>query len=80
MAKLKVYGFWIFHDGKQVRAIVATTSWRRAAELANVTIGHAQMYGAITGNAQELALANAVPDTVFIRPLNSYGNDPFKVL
>lgn len=56
---IKVYGGNTFHDGKQVRCVIATTSWKRAAELTGESLSYLRTYWSITGNTAELAAAKA---------------------
>lgn len=61
----KVYGFNVFISGRgQVRAIVRTSSRKKVGELCQkagigtISEGYLASYGAVTGNAVELAVAN----------------------
>lgn len=74
MASLKVYGGLMHRKGRQVRTIVATTSWKRAAELVGTTVGQMKGFWSIAVNATELAIAMASPDVVF-EASSSMGKD-----
>jgi len=65
MAGLKVFGGNIQVGGKQVRAIVATKTKKRAAELFGVSLYHFNQFCCETGNATELQVAQGNPETVF---------------
>jgi hypothetical protein len=66
MKKLKVFGGLTVVKGKQVRTIVATTSKKKAAELVGESIHQINTWWEETGNATEVAVATAKPDTVFV--------------
>jgi hypothetical protein len=68
---LKVYAMNV--DGKR-RAIVATTSWRKAAVAAGITVSRAYRYGSVTFNSFEVTLANSAPNVCFMRESD---NAPF---
>lgn len=68
---LKVYGMNV--DGKR-RAIIATTSWRKAAIAAGITVSRAYRYGSVTQNEFEVTLANSTPNVCFMRESD---NAPF---
>ena len=73
MAKLKVYGGWgLNKQGVQVRTIVASTSQKKAAELAGITMSHFRGFWCETANEHELAVALSKPETVF----QACGNSP----
>ena len=61
----KVYGVSLRGRGR--KAIIATTSWEKAAAALGISVGSARKFGSITGNAQEIALATAHPGVCFIR-------------
>lgn len=63
MTKVRVYGFGF--DGER-RAVIATTSWAKAAAAFNVPVGRARTYGSITGNAEECTQALARPEVPFV--------------
>ena len=66
---LRVWGVVLFARGllrdrirannAQVRVIVAAKSRAAAARQLDITDGHLKTYGSVTGNAEEVALANA---------------------
>ena len=64
--ELTVYGGMIFHEGVQVRAIVAANTKKQAYELFGVTPSHFNGHFSRTGNALELTTATQNPGTVFI--------------
>lgn len=65
--KLKVYGTYTHLRGVtgQVRAIVATTSQKKAAELLHVSLYDFRYFGCETGNPHEIETAMAEPGAVF---------------
>lgn len=65
MAKLKVYGGLVIVGGKQRRAVVATTSQKRAAFLFEVSLYEFNNYFCETVNEAELEVALAKPEVVF---------------
>ncbi len=72
MSKLKVWSGLIFIKSKQHRAIMATTSQRRVAELIDSTLHEVQNYWSITGSEEELAIALANPERVFVKEGQAY--------
>ena len=66
----KTYGGCIHHNGKQVRAIVRTTTKKRAVELlnehTNISMAHFNDYFCPTGNELELETTKDTIDIVFI--------------
>lgn len=75
---MKVFGGIIFRNGKQVRAIVATTSQKRAAELVGVSLSELRDYWSVTGNDIEMQTACSEPGRVFVAS-TIMGND-FKAI
>ena len=62
MAKLKVYGkHTIDAAGKLRRAVVATTSKKKAAHFFGCSLYEFNLYGAETGNELEVKVAMAEP-------------------
>jgi hypothetical protein len=64
---------------RQVRVIVAARSQKAAVEAlqeagARVTVGFLRTYGAVTGNATEVAVATASPGQVFFAE-DRFGSD-----
>jgi len=62
MREYKVYGLLVFDKGKQVRAILKTTTKKKAIEILNdrgfrVTDNEFRNYACETGNETELRLA-----------------------
>lgn len=55
---------------RQITALVATTSQKKAAELMDVTVGTLRNYGGETRNPQDCEVALAEPGTVFWRGLD----------
>lgn len=70
MSKLKVYGGHTFLKGKQVRVVIATTSWKRAAVLSGESLHHIRGYWSITGNAHELEIALNDPEKMILSERN----------
>ena len=68
MKKLKVYGGPTMRDGKQVRVVVASTSWAKAAEATGEKLHYIREYWSVTGNDAEITAAMEAPGTpVFLR-------------
>lgn len=67
MKRLKVYGGLTFRGTTQHRIIVATTSQKKVAEVVGITLYEVQNYWAETGNEEELKIALASPEKVFIK-------------
>lgn len=76
LKQLKVYGSTLFvsrlpkeHVGgngnTQQRVVVATTTWKRAAELLGQTLGTLKNYASITGNDAEVAHCLSHPEKPF---------------
>lgn len=59
----KVYRMNI--DGKR-RGIIATSSWRKAAQAAGIAVSRARDYGSVTANPTDVAIANSFPNVLFI--------------
>ncbi|MDD4242822.1 MAG: hypothetical protein PHG08_00785 [Bacilli bacterium] len=66
MRELKVWGGTIFVYGKQVRAIVATRTKKRAMYLLGITGSKYFNNWIDTGNEIELQVALEKPETIFI--------------
>ncbi|MEJ5209393.1 hypothetical protein [Denitratimonas sp. CY0512] len=67
MAKLKVYsGLTLGQGRKEVRTVVAAPSWKRAAEIAGLSIGFMRDYWSITGNTSEIEAAMKNPETLVL--------------
>lgn len=66
MAKLKVFGGYIFVNGKQVRAIVAATSQKEAAGLTRESAKSIATHWPETGNEIEIETALSKPGVVFV--------------
>lgn len=85
--KLKVFGCGIYigryrkDKGRgQRRAIVATTSQKKAAEAMGITLYEFRTYGCETGNKKEIEQAMSSPGTVFHCPLDDYRRQEWGVL
>ena len=72
---MKVFGMTLMNDHGpgQVRAIVAAPSMKAAAQAYQTTVYQVQDWASVTGNAEELAVAQAEPGVVFVRPLDEKG-------
>lgn len=68
----KVFGGMTFHDGKQMRAVVAAPSQKRAAELVGMSVGEFRQFWSVTGNSEEIRAALSRPGTVFGKPLTDF--------
>ncbi len=66
MRELKVFCGLLMIKGVQHRAIVATTSEKKAGELTHVGLSHIRNYWSKTGNKKALEIALPNPDKVFI--------------
>ena len=67
MAKrLKVWGGWKFKEGKQVSAVIATTSMKRVAEILGESLYFVRENWTETGNETDIELALKTPETVII--------------
>lgn len=75
----KVFGGMTFHDGKQVRAVVAAPNQKRAAELVGMSIGQFRQFWCVTGNSEEIRVALSCPGTVFGKPSTDF-NGPLEPL
>lgn len=66
--KLKVYGGYkaLQYQDRPVRVIVATTSWKRASEICNSSLGHIRAFWSITGNREEIRWATANPEQMLV--------------
>ncbi len=64
---LKVYS-WNY-DGR-VQCVVATTSWAKAAALAQTSPSHARAYGATTDNEADVKAAMAQPGVALFHGMN----------
>lgn len=62
--KLKVYGGWSFHNGKQERTVIAAYTQRQVAELTGNPLSYIRGWWAITANREEVELAMENPLTV----------------
>ncbi|KKL13035.1 hypothetical protein LCGC14_2529790 [marine sediment metagenome] len=72
--KFKVYGGMSFHKGKQVRAIVATKTKKKARELFDISYSYFTDYFGETGNEKELEIALANPEIVFCTAIQGSEN------
>ena len=72
MSKLKVFSGLIHIKGEQRRTIVATTSQGKVTELVGLTLHEVQNYWCVTGNEEEMAIALANPERVFIKEGQAY--------
>ena len=52
--KLKVYGGLVVRDGKQRRAVVATTSQREVARITEESLSYIRNFWSVTGNVSEV--------------------------
>jgi hypothetical protein len=68
MRKLKVYGGRFHHRGKVYRAVVAASSQREVARIAEVSLHEVSTYWSETGNAAEIAAARKQPETLLLHP------------
>lgn len=71
MSGIKVFG-WTGARGTigQTREIIATTSWHRAAEASDNSVGYLRKYGSKTENSEEWDLARMNPGVVLYRSLD----------
>lgn len=65
MAKVKVFGGWCHIQGKQRRAILATTSKAKVAAHFGLPMSHVIDYWSETANVSEVATALEKPGTAF---------------
>jgi hypothetical protein len=70
LSKYKVYGGLTFHNGKQVRTIVATKTKKKAIELLHISAYHFNDYWCETGNKIELEAALLNIEKVLIATTN----------
>lgn len=64
----------------QKTVVVATTSWKRAAELLGISLGQLRPFASITGNADAIKQCEANPERPFyIHPQWSSGFHPLKL-
>lgn len=75
----KVFGGMTFHGRKQMRAVVAAPSQKRAAELVGISVGQFRQFWGITGNSEEIRVALSRPGTVFGKPITDF-NAPLEPL
>lgn len=72
---LKTWGIATFLGGangnKQVRAIVAAPSQRKAAELLEMSLYEFRLYSAETGNQVEIQTATGAPGQIFWLDINA---------
>lgn len=81
MSKLKVYGVTTFINGKQVRAVVATTTQSRAAKLIGTTPHQVRTYGSVSHNKEDMIVCLSNPETAYYHGINEFGaNRKYKVL
>lgn len=73
----KVFGGMTFHKGKQVRAVVAAPTQKRAAELVGMSVGEFRQFWSVTGNSEEVRVALSQPETVFGRSFTKF-DEQFK--
>ena len=69
--KLKVFGGRIFLGHlcpRGGRAVIATTSQKKAAEIAGTSLGEIRNYWSTTGNPREVELAMANPEKLIVFP------------
>jgi hypothetical protein len=59
----RVYGGLVLKKGRQVRCVVAGTQ-REVADVVGTSLSQIRGWWAVTGNAREVALANAQPGTL----------------
>ena len=64
----------------QKKALVATTSQKKAAEIAETTVGDIQKYWGVTGNKSDIALAMSRPDTLMIKSGGMFQDGEWKSL
>jgi hypothetical protein len=64
--KLKVYGGYLFHKGKQVSALIATTSKKKASDLTGVTYKTLLDFWSETGNKEDIEFALKFPEQVLV--------------
>jgi len=76
---LKTFCIATFLNGangnKQVTAIVAASSQRKAADALNVGLHHFRGYASETGNRIQIEVATAQPGVVFWQSINACGKD-----
>ena len=72
---LKVYCGCTFINGKQVKAIIATTSQKRVAEIIQEPLSRIRGYWSITGNENQIRIANSKPHTLFHTSMNDWENN-----
>lgn len=63
--KLRTFGGNTFIGGRQVRVVIATTSWKKAADAAGESLNYVRDYWSVTGNPSEIALAESEPGRLF---------------
>lgn len=80
MKKIKVFGGDIYHDGKQRRAIVATTSQKKLAEVTQLSLYEIKNWWCETGNEKELKTALAEPNIIFVADKNNNMEREYKKL
>lgn len=77
MPKLNTYVVVHMVHGRQVHAVVATTSYKKLAELLGLSLYYVKTYGSITGNAKVIETASEKPDTIFVYGLNTVCEDMY---
>lgn len=75
----KVFGGMTFHGGKQMRAVVAAPTQKRAAELVGMSVGEFRQFWSVTRNSEEIQTALSQPGTVFGKPYTAF-NAPLEPL
>jgi len=66
MSKLKVFSGVIFRNGKQVQAIVATTSQKKASIISGENLSYIRSHWTISQNKTHIAISINKPDTLFV--------------
>jgi hypothetical protein len=64
--KLKVFGGILYLQGGEHRAIIATSSQKKAAEIVGVSLWSFRKYWTETGNKKELEAALSEPEVVLV--------------
>lgn len=72
MSKLKVYGGDVIIGHTQVRAIVATTSKEKVAEIVGITLYEIKTYWSDTRNESEVEVAMSNPGVMYIHHEERY--------
>lgn len=64
----------------QHKAVVATTSQKKAAEIVGVSLRDIATYWSLTGNKDDIAIALARPETLMIKSGSGFGSGEWKSL